>query len=114
VTDACLASSEAIGESQAGWPSEEPIFVCGLPRSGTTLVDRILSSHRDVTSVGEIGNFIGLTTLSASALNGSPPSTMTALKDAHRLDLSRLAKPSNPSTSAKPPSSKQAHTNSKL
>lgn len=40
-----------------GWTSDEPIFVCGLPRSGTTLVDRILSSHPDVMSAGEIGNF---------------------------------------------------------
>ena len=31
-----------------------PIFVLGLPRSGTTLVDRILSSHSKVESMGEI------------------------------------------------------------
>ncbi len=30
-----------------------PIFVLGLPRTGTTLVERILSSHHDVSSVGE-------------------------------------------------------------
>lgn len=30
-----------------------PIFVFGLPRTGTTLVDRILSSHPNVVSVGE-------------------------------------------------------------
>ncbi|TLP64357.1 tetratricopeptide repeat protein [Parasedimentitalea maritima] len=29
------------------------IFVCGLPRSGTTLVENILSSHADVGSIGE-------------------------------------------------------------
>jgi tetratricopeptide (TPR) repeat protein len=34
-----------------------PIFVLGLPRSGTTLVDRILSSHSDVESLGEINDF---------------------------------------------------------
>lgn len=31
-----------------------PIFVIGMPRTGTTLVDRILSSHPDVESAGEL------------------------------------------------------------
>jgi tetratricopeptide (TPR) repeat protein len=31
-----------------------PIFVVGMPRTGTTLVDRILSSHREVGSAGEL------------------------------------------------------------
>jgi tetratricopeptide (TPR) repeat protein len=34
-----------------------PIFVLGLPRSGTTLVDRIISSHSLVESMGEITDF---------------------------------------------------------
>lgn len=34
-----------------------PIFIMGLPRSGTTLVDRIVSSHSDVESMGEITDF---------------------------------------------------------
>lgn len=34
-----------------------PIFIVGMPRTGTTLVDRILSSHDDVTSVGELSDF---------------------------------------------------------
>lgn len=38
----------------AGNPDEAPIFVVGMPRTGTTLVDRILSSHRDVGSAGEL------------------------------------------------------------
>jgi hypothetical protein len=37
-----------------------PIFIFGLPRTGTTLVDRIISSHRDVTAAGELNAFAGL------------------------------------------------------
>jgi tetratricopeptide (TPR) repeat protein len=38
----------------AGNPDPAPIFVVGMPRTGTTLVDRILSSHPDVGSAGEL------------------------------------------------------------
>lgn len=41
----------------AGCDSDEPIFIIGLPRSGTTLAERILSSHPDVDSVGEASAF---------------------------------------------------------
>jgi tetratricopeptide (TPR) repeat protein len=42
-----------------------PIFVFGLPRSGTTLVDRILGCHPDVTSHGEITDFPTAVTMCA-------------------------------------------------
>jgi tetratricopeptide (TPR) repeat protein len=41
----------------AGDPSAEPIFVFGMPRTGTTLVERIISSHPDVQSAGELQEF---------------------------------------------------------
>lgn len=41
----------------AGADSKAPIFVIGMPRSGTTLVDRILSSHPQVHSAGELHAF---------------------------------------------------------
>ncbi len=34
-----------------------PIFIVGMPRSGTTLLDRMLSSHSDVTAAGELIEF---------------------------------------------------------
>jgi tetratricopeptide (TPR) repeat protein len=50
---------------EAAWPvaarapmgegaTEAPILVIGMPRTGTTLVDRILASHPQVESVGEL------------------------------------------------------------
>jgi tetratricopeptide (TPR) repeat protein len=38
-------------------PQDSPIFVLGLPRSGTTLVERILSSHSALVSAGELDSF---------------------------------------------------------
>ncbi len=38
-------------------PADAPIFVLGLPRSGTTLVDRILGSHSQIFSSGELNDF---------------------------------------------------------
>jgi tetratricopeptide (TPR) repeat protein len=36
---------------------DDPIFIVGLPRSGTSLVERILSSHSAVASAGELDCF---------------------------------------------------------
>ncbi|MFS8606505.1 MAG: sulfotransferase [Gammaproteobacteria bacterium] len=50
-------TEEFLARAGEGWPSDEPIFVVGLPRTGTTLVERILSSHSKVQSAGELGTF---------------------------------------------------------
>lgn len=39
--------------SPVGNPHEAPIFILGMPRSGTTLVEHILSSHTQVYGAGE-------------------------------------------------------------
>ncbi len=40
----------------AGDPSTVPIFVLGMPRSGSTLIEQILASHTNVHGAGELRN----------------------------------------------------------
>lgn len=40
-----------------GCSSAEPFFIVGMPRTGTTLIERILSNHPSVFSAGELSNF---------------------------------------------------------
>ena len=54
VFDAVEASWPAGSRMLADRPSSGPILVIGMPRTGTTLVDRILASHPQVESVGEL------------------------------------------------------------
>ena len=46
-----------IAAAPSGHASAAPVFVAGLPRTGTTLVERIIASHPAMTSVGETGAF---------------------------------------------------------
>lgn len=50
-------STEVLQTKADGYDSKEPIFIVGLPRSGTTLLERIIGSHSDVVSAGELTNF---------------------------------------------------------
>ncbi|HEV2682181.1 MAG TPA: sulfotransferase [Rhodanobacter sp.] len=61
VTDALIDMPAVIGkirsEPAAVPDGPTPIFIVGMPRSGTTLLDRMLSSHTAVVSAGEIIDF---------------------------------------------------------
>ena len=44
-----------------GDPDQTPIFILGMPRSGTSLVEQILASHPDVFGAGELKDLAVLT-----------------------------------------------------
>lgn len=53
----------------AGYDNDEAILIVGMPRSGTTLVERIIASYDDVFAAGELHNFTHLLTERCSELN---------------------------------------------
>lgn len=66
---AIFSGARMAGKSGAGHRSPLPVFVIGVPRSGTTLVEQILASHRNVFGAGEIDDF---KTAIAQTFNGFP------------------------------------------
>jgi len=51
-TSAVLDAKRGLGD-----PSEAPIFIVGMPRSGSTLIEQILASHPQVLGAGERTEF---------------------------------------------------------
>lgn len=51
---ATFDSSFCSSESGDGYDSDLPIFIVGMPRSGTSLVEQILASHPQVHGAGEL------------------------------------------------------------
>ncbi len=54
-----IFSKETIARLRGGGdPSNLPIFVLGMPRSGTTLTEQIIASHPEVYGAGELGDLL--------------------------------------------------------
>ncbi len=67
-----VMTREFIGQrAGVGEPSSVPVFVFGMPRSGTTLVEQVLASHPEVFGAGEIGDFAE-TLVEVAAPTGAP------------------------------------------
>ncbi|WJG10103.1 tetratricopeptide repeat-containing sulfotransferase family protein [Aliiglaciecola sp. LCG003] len=80
-------------QSIAGCQSREPIFIVGLPRTGSTLVERIIGSHTDVHSAGELNNFAIEMMQQVRKTLSKPPSNKLQLIEATRhLDFKALGK----------------------
>ncbi len=75
--------------SKSSTNNPDPIFVLGMPRSGSTLVDQIISSHSKVDGTQELPNIIKI---AAELNNDKQNSYPEVLKELDDLKISRLGK----------------------
>lgn len=65
-----LFDAASIGRYRGfGHPSRVPVFIVGMPRSGTTLMERIISSHPRAAGAGELPEFPNISQLAAPSDN---------------------------------------------
>jgi len=76
------------GADVGGDPSALPIFIVGMPRSGTTLVEQILASHPQVHGAGEQGALPHLARALGDPASGRPfVERVAALTPAERREM---------------------------
>jgi len=62
-----------------GDPSPDPIFIVGLPRSGSTLLEQILASHPQVEGTMELADITTMAAEIEAGTDGSPEAYVQAL-----------------------------------
>ena len=88
---ACF-NAEFIGSfPDAGNASEQPVFIVGMPRSGTTLVEQILASHAEVHGAGEVGSVSRLVDNFPDAMRELTAGSISDMADAVLAQLSEKA-----------------------
>ena len=74
-----------------GNKNTDPIFVVGLPRSGSTLVEQILSSHSLVEGTTELQNIIALSRKIANKKNSNSKSEYpSSLKNIDKAEFKKM------------------------
>ncbi len=76
--------------AETGNPTQQPIFILGMMRSGTTLVEQIISCHPDVAGAGEVG-FFQEGPLRNNALQSFSIDALNQIAQAYLEDLNRRA-----------------------
>ena len=92
VMEVCDASwlADSSGDSVRGEAGKTPIFIVGLPRTGTTLTERIIGSHSRVESLGET-QFLQMVLRRESGVASVEKMTPEMIEAVAKTDMGKIA-----------------------
>lgn len=93
LNDALIRAGDTVAGLDGPSVSHEgpvPVFIVGMTRSGTTLLDRMLSSHSQVATAGEINDFRRQLRWMTDIAPGDPHSTLEMLARTPQIDFAEL------------------------
>ncbi len=88
----CYADAKSCTQGK-GFHDDSPIFIVGMPRTGTTLVERILAGHSEVTSAGELHDFSSELVKEIQQIShGKPVAKDRIVQTSKGMDFARLGR----------------------
>jgi len=101
-------TADLFARDAPGYSNDEPIFIIGLPRTGSTLIEQVLASHPKVFAAGELNNLALQMMQKVRDLAGSQkPSRQKLVQLSTQLDFASLGKTYISST--RPQTGRSAH-----
>jgi len=94
VTEALIDASNHFAkiraETKRSFEGPIPIFIIGMPRSGTTLLDRMLSNHSQVISAGEINDALRQLHWVTDVVPAGVPGMLEAIRRSRKINFAEL------------------------
>jgi len=81
---------ELYGQGKTGNPAADPIFILGLPRAGSTLLEQILASHAQIDGTMELHNILSMAMKLRGRISNVEPAYPANLSQLSKQQLSQL------------------------
>ena len=76
---ACFTAPFIASRGEGGCPAPDPIFIVGLPRSGSTLIEQILASHSEVEGTMELPDMMMIASRLAARIDAGEFADFSAM-----------------------------------
>ncbi len=86
-----IFTEQAMLDKTDGFETDEPIFILGMPRTGSTLVERIISRHSAIFAAGEL-NYLSAAMMEEVRKRGTPDNHAELVRMSLEADMNAIGR----------------------